>query len=91
MASQLALFPQDSRKLAAEARAAGLALDGPHHALLVQGQDEPGALASVHERLVDAGVDVYASTGVSDGHGAFGYVVYVREDQFAKAQSAFDA
>jgi hypothetical protein len=89
--AQFALFPQDPRKLAAEARVAGLALDGPHHALLVQGRDEPGALASVHERLVDAGVDVYASTGVSDGRGAFGYVVYVREDQFAKAQRALDA
>lgn len=88
--AQFALFPQDPRKLAAEARAAGLALDGPHHALLVQGNDEPGALASVHERLVEAGVDVYASTGVSDGRGSFGYVVYVREDQFANAQRALD-
>jgi hypothetical protein len=31
---------------------------------------------------------VYASTGVTDGRGAFGYVVYVREDQFEKAAEA---
>ncbi len=86
--AQFALFPDDPNKLAAEARAAGLALDGPYHALLVQGDDELGALAHVHQRLFDVGVSVYASTGVTDGRGAFGYVVYVREDQFEKAAEA---
>jgi hypothetical protein len=47
-----------------------------------------GALAGVHERLVNAGVDIYASSGVTDGRRAFGYIVYVREDQFEKAVSA---
>lgn len=84
--AQFALFPEDPNKLVAQARSAGLPLDGPHHALLVQGDDELGALASVHERLVKAGVDIYASSGVIDGQGSFGYVVYVREDQFEKAK-----
>lgn len=88
--AQFALFPRDPGKLKAEAAAAGLALDGPHHALLVQGDDELGALASVHERLFKAGVDIYASTGVSDGRGSFGYLVYVREDQFERATEALD-
>jgi hypothetical protein len=59
--------------------------------LLVQGDDELGAFASVHERLVRAGVDIYASTGVTDGRGSFGYVMYVREDQFERAVSALDS
>ena len=83
--AQFALFPADPNKLVAEARSANLPLDGPYHALLVQGDDELGALASVHKRLADAGVDIYASSGVTDGRGAFGYVVYVREDEFEKA------
>jgi hypothetical protein len=86
--AQFALFPADPNKLLAESRAAGLELDGPYHALLVQGDDELGALASVHERLFDAGVDIYASSGVTDGQGSFGYVVYVREDQFEHAAEA---
>lgn len=86
--AQFALFPQDPNTLLAEARAAGLVLDGPYHALLVQGDDELGALAGVHERLLAAGVDIYASTGVTDGQGSFGYVVYVRESQFAQATEA---
>ena len=87
---QFALFPEEPAKLIAEAKAANLPLDGPHHALLIQGDDELGALAGVHERLIDAGVDIYASSGVTDARGAFGYVVYVREDQFRKAVEALD-
>lgn len=86
--AQFALFPADPNRLRAEASAASIALEGPHQALLVQGDDELGALAGVHARLVDARVDVYASTGVTDGHGSFGYVVYVREDQFENAAAA---
>lgn len=86
--AQFALFPEDPNRLAAEASAAQLKLDGPYHAFLVQGDDELGALASVHEQLFRAGVDVYASSGVTDGRGAFGYVVYVREDQFEHAAEA---
>jgi hypothetical protein len=86
--AQFALFPEDPNKLAAEASAAQLKLDGPYHAFLVQGDDELGALASVHEQLFRAGVDVYASSGVTDGRGSFGYVVYVREDQFEHAAAS---
>jgi hypothetical protein len=88
MRAQFVLFPEDPNKLVAEARAAQLLLDGPHYALLVQGDDELGALARVHERLFEADVDIYASTGVTDGRGAFGYVVYVREDHIGKAADA---
>ena len=68
--AQLALFPENDGKLIAAARQAQLALDGPHRALLVQGDDELGAFASVHQRLFEAGVDVYASSGVTDGAAA---------------------
>ena len=72
-------------------KGAGLPLDGPYDAFLVQGDDELGALANVHERLTKAGVDIFASSGVSDGRGAFGYLVYVREDQFERATAALNA
>lgn len=88
--AQFALFPEESARLVAEARSAGLVLDGPHHALLVQGDDELGAFASVHQRLLEAGIDIYASAGVIDGRGSFGYVMYVREDQFERAVGALN-
>ena len=86
--AQLTVFPDDSLKLAAEAKQAGLALDGPHRALLVQGDDELGVLAQVHGRLFDANVNVYASSGVADGKGSFGYLIYVRPEQFELAVRA---
>ena len=88
--AQFTLFPEEPKKLAAEASLAGLVLDGPHHALLVQGDDELGAFAGIHEHLAEAHVDIYASSGVTDGRGSFGYVIYVREDQFDKAARALE-
>jgi hypothetical protein len=88
--AQFTLVPTDTGKLVAQASAAGLPLDGPYHAFLVQGDDELGALADVHEQLIKAGVDIFASSGVSDGRGAFGYLVYVREDQFERAAAALN-
>lgn len=88
--AQFTLVPTDARKLTAQARVAGLALDGPYHAFLIQGDDELGALANVHEQLVKAGIDIFASSGVSDGRSAFGYLIYVREDQFDRAAAALN-
>jgi len=90
MRTQLTLFPADSPKMANEGKKIGLVLDGPHSALLVQGDDELGALASVHERLYQARVNVYASSGVTDGEGSYGYVVYVRPEEYERAAKALE-
>jgi hypothetical protein len=83
--TQLTIFPEDTGKLAREAQKDRLVLDGPHPALLVQGDDELGALAEFHMRLWDARVNVYASTGVADGRGCFGYIIYVRPEDYDRA------
>jgi hypothetical protein len=90
MRTQFTIFPDDDAKMINAARLAGLELDGPHPALLVQGDDELGALASVHGKLQMAGVNVYAASGIADGQGAFGYIVYVRHGDFDRAASALD-
>lgn len=86
--TQLTLFPQDRGKLVREAQSARLILDGPHPALMVQGDDELGAVAELHMKLARASVNVYASTGVADGRGSFGYVLYVRPEEFERASTA---
>jgi hypothetical protein len=88
--TQLSLFPEDSHKLSEAARQIGFELDGPYTALLVRGDDELGALAEIHEKLSAASVNVYASSGVTDGKGSYGYVVYVRPDDIERAAAAFD-
>ena len=49
--AQLTIFPEDPLSMANAARKAGLVLDGPHPALLVQGDDELGALANIHATI----------------------------------------
>jgi hypothetical protein len=88
MNSQLTVFPEDVGRLASEAKRAGLVLDGPHPALLVQGDDELGALARIHGKLFAANVNVYASSGVADGRGTFGYIIYVRPEEYERAAAA---
>lgn len=86
--TQLSVFPEDGNRLVAAAKSAGISADGPHPAFLIQGDDELGALADVHERLYNAHVNVFASSGVTDGRGAFGYVLYVRTERFEEAAAA---
>ena len=88
--TQMALFPEQGVKLEAVAKGAGMVLDGPHRALLVQGDDKMGALADIHAKLLRARVNVYASTAVTDGNGCFGYLIYVRADEMDRAASALE-
>lgn len=86
--TQLALFPEDSHRLREVAGKVGMSLDGPHSAILVQGDDELGAIMAVHEKLFEARVNVYASMGVTDGKGDYGYVLYVRPEELDRAMAA---
>jgi hypothetical protein len=87
-ATQLVLFPDNSELLAAIAAERRLDLEGPSRALLIQGDDELGTLARLHEKLVAAGAHPFASAGVTDGRGGFGYVVYLRKEEYERAASA---
>jgi len=90
MNTQLTIFPEDTAQLRNEAAKSGLKLEGPQPALLVQGDDELGALAEVHSRLYAANVNIYASSGVADGKGHYGYIIYVRPDDYQRAVAALN-
>lgn len=90
MRTQLTLYPEDTAALSSAARKAGMGLDGPHRALLVRGDDELGALASVHERLYESNVNVYASSGVADGRGSYGYIIHVRPEEYERAAGSLE-
>lgn len=88
MNTQLTIFPEDNARLRNESEKAGLKLEGPQPAFLVQGDDKLGALAEVHMKLYEANVNVYASSGVADGKGSYGYIIYVRPDDYERAAQA---
>lgn len=85
---ELTIFPDRSDELQRVAEELGWTLIGPQHACLVQGDDHLGALADIHRRLLDSGVSIYASTGVTDGEGHYGYVIYVKEEDHEAAARA---
>ena len=86
--AQITLFPEDEALLLNVAKKAGLNLDGPYNAILVQGTDEMGALVKVHEKLHNANINIASSTAIADGSGSYGYLIYVRPDDYDKAADA---
>lgn len=86
--AQMDFFPKDAEKLKSAAQEAGIPLVGPKKAFLIQGADHPGVLVDHHLRLAYAGVNVYAANGTSDGRGGFGFILWVRPEDFEKAAKA---
>ncbi|MGB7062116.1 MAG: hypothetical protein WBF13_07160 [Candidatus Zixiibacteriota bacterium] len=86
--SQLDFLPESTEKLQEAATDAGVYLVGPKKAFLIQGDDRVGALVEHHLRLSSAGINVYAANGVSGGSGKFGYVLWVKPEDFEKAARA---
>jgi hypothetical protein len=85
---ELTIFPDQSKTFIQLAEKLGWKMTGPLHALLVQGDDHLGTLAEIQRMLLDAGVSIYASSGVTDGSGRYGYVIYVKEEDHQRAANA---
>jgi hypothetical protein len=88
---ELTIFPEQSDVFLDLARTLGWVVTGPQHACLVQGDDHLGALAEIQKKLVEAGVSIYASSGVTDGQGHYGYVIYFKEGDHLIAAKALRA
>jgi hypothetical protein len=87
-AAHMVLFPEDAEALVAYAGRTGMVLSGPERALMVQGDDRLGALAELHRKLADARINVFASNAVTGGASRYGYVIYVRAEDFDAAARA---
>jgi hypothetical protein len=90
-AAHMVLFPEDAEALVGYAARIGMTLSGPERALMVQGDDKLGALAELHRLLADARINVFASNAVTGGAGRYGYVIYVRSEDFDSAARALGA
>ena len=83
--TQLVIYPQNATWLGELARRKGLMLHGPYHAFLVQGDDELGVLVSIHEKLCKAEINVSSSTGLTDGHGRYRYIMHVPPEEYERS------
>ena len=88
--SQLTLFPEDNSVMENVAKNSGLDLDGPHPAILVQGDCELASLVEIHQKLYHSDVNVFAANGISDGHGNYGYIIYIRPNDFSRAAAVLN-
>ena len=60
-------------------------VQGPKMCLLVDGDDRPGALADLTDRLGSARINMIAVTGLTAGQGRFGAVLWVTPRDVKKA------
>lgn len=88
---ELTIFPDRSEAFLRLAERSKWPLTPPQHACVIQGDDHLGALAEIQRELAEAGVSIYASTGVTDGAGRYAYVIYFKEGDHAAAARAVDA
>ncbi|UCF66718.1 MAG: hypothetical protein JSV80_13140 [Acidobacteriota bacterium] len=85
---QVLLFPEHVDEMARAIEEHGLTLTGPQHAILIQGDDRLGALRELHGTLADADINVYQSSGITDGKGGFAYLIYVAPEDVERATRA---
>jgi len=86
--SQLNFFAEDPDALKNAAGDANVPLVGPKKAFLVQGEDQIGALYDFHLKLSNAGINIFASNGVVDGTGRFGFIIWVDPAEYKQASEA---
>jgi len=85
--SQLNFFPDNPELLNKAAEDAAISLVGPKKAFLIQGEDRIGALYDFHLKLSNAGINIYASNGVVDGTGRFGFIIWVNPADYEKTSA----
>lgn len=85
---QICFFPEDAQKLKMASEESGIPLRGPKKAFLIRGEDRLGVLIEHHKKLADAGINIYAANGTTDGHGGFGYILWVEPHQYEDAAKA---
>lgn len=89
--TRMMIYPLNPVWLTEMARKTGLRLEGPHHAFIVHGDDELGALVDIHQNLCDDDINVTNSSGVSDGKGGYRYILHVVPEDYERAEKLLGA
>jgi len=86
--SQLDLIPEDSGALAQAAKSARLKLSRKKSGFLIQGDDRPGAVADVVNKLAEAKINVTSVQAFCSGAGRYGGMLWVKAPDLRKAAKA---
>jgi hypothetical protein len=89
--AQIDFVPEDPRAFRAAARKAKWKVVGPKRALLVEGDDRPGAVGGIMATLGDAKINVTAVDAVCAGAGRYGAILWVTPKDVSRAAKALGA
>ena len=83
--TQVDVVPEDPTAFKNVAKVYKWKVQGPKLCLLVDGDDRPGALADLTDRLGSARINMTAVTGLTAGQGRFGAILWVKPRDVKKA------
>jgi prephenate dehydratase len=89
--AQLDFIPEDAAKLKAAAKKLKLKLSAKKTGFLLQGDDEPGALVDLVNKLAAAKISLTALDAVTSGDGRFGSIFWVQSKDVSKAAKLLGA
>jgi hypothetical protein len=89
--AQVDFVPEDPKAFREVARRAKWKLVGPKRAFLVAGDDRPGVVAELMERLAGAKINVTAIDAVCAGAGRYGAILWVAPRDVNRAARALGA
>ena len=87
--TQVDVVPEDPIAFKNVAKAHKLKVQGPKMCLQVNGDDRPGVLADLTDRLGSARINMTAVTGLAAGQGRFGVILWVKPRDVKKAAQVF--
>jgi len=87
--TQVDVVPDDVTEFKKAAKANKLKIQGPKMCLLMEGDDRPGALSDLIDRLRLAKINMTAVTGLAAGQGRFGVILWVKPGDVKKAAKVF--
>lgn len=86
--TRFTFFAKDSSKMIDRSKKSGLRLDGPYFALLIKGDEKPGALADIYQKLAKEGIQVDQACGIADVNSGYGVILYLKQEDCSKAINA---
>ena len=89
--AQLDLVPSNQRAFRAAALKAGIKLEGPKTAFLIQGQDRVGVIADITNKLAEAHINVTAVDAVAVGRRRYGAILWVKSRNVGRAAKMLGA
>ena len=89
--AQMDFVPEDSAAFRQAAKTAKWKVTGPKKAFLLGGDDRPGVVADVMQKLADAKINVTAIDAACAGGGRYGAILWVAPRDVARAAKVLGA